>query len=229
MALATEIPGYKDLIHDISSIYDSARGSSQIEVNENIIRAYWDIGRRIVEVEQENQERAGYGSGLIQRLSEDLNTRYNRGFSKSSLKYMRKFYFEYRKGHICGQLSWSHYKALMSVRDKEQRKRLEQLAIEEKMSNPVLQRTIRIEAPSARAAGDKLKMRAGRLYVYKVIIQRLGTWKKSVFNLDLGFGVIVAMPGAQPDKARSGDIVESKKRGRGYRLETVQRENAKFR
>ena len=53
---------------------------------------YWEIGRRIVEHEQEGRRRAGYGEALIERLAADLTARFRRGFSQTNLKQMREFY-----------------------------------------------------------------------------------------------------------------------------------------
>lgn len=54
--------------------------------------AYWEIGRRIVECEQEGADLAAYGDELMQRLSADLSNRFGRGFSRQNLQQMRSFY-----------------------------------------------------------------------------------------------------------------------------------------
>lgn len=54
--------------------------------------SYWEIGRRIVEAEQQGKRRAGYGEQLIQRLSVDLTTQFGRGFSRPNLQQMRLFF-----------------------------------------------------------------------------------------------------------------------------------------
>jgi len=53
---------------------------------------YWEIGRRIVEFEQGGERRAEYGEYLLLRLSGDLTSRFGKGFGKSNLFLMRKFY-----------------------------------------------------------------------------------------------------------------------------------------
>ncbi len=53
---------------------------------------YWEIGRRIVEHEQQGEQRAAYGRELLGRLSADLRTRFGRGFSRQNLQQMRQFY-----------------------------------------------------------------------------------------------------------------------------------------
>lgn len=76
------------------------------------------IGRQggIVEFEQKGQIRAEYGKFLITRLAKDLTVRRGRGFSRSNLIYMRKFYLYFPKGVTASHLlSWSHYFGLCSL------------------------------------------------------------------------------------------------------------------
>ena len=93
--------------------------------------AYWQIGRRLVEVEQQGQERAEYGERLIERLSQDLSTRFGRGFGRRNLEQMRLFYRTWQipqtvsaESYVPARaltppgpfpLPWSHYVQLLSV------------------------------------------------------------------------------------------------------------------
>lgn len=54
--------------------------------------SYWEVGRRIVEAEQQGKRRAGYGEQLIERLASDLTQRFGRGFSLQNLQQMRSFF-----------------------------------------------------------------------------------------------------------------------------------------
>ena len=56
---------------------------------------YWEVGRRIIELEQRGQIRAAYGEGLWKRLAADLTARRGRGFSKSNIALMRAFYLQW--------------------------------------------------------------------------------------------------------------------------------------
>lgn len=82
---------YGRLIGDISELLESARRASARAVNVFMTATYWEIGRRIVEFEQEGR-RAIYGEELLDRLSADLVRRFGRGFGPTNLKLMRKFY-----------------------------------------------------------------------------------------------------------------------------------------
>ena len=95
--------------------------------------AYWEIGRRIVEFEQGGEERAAYGSQLLERLAVDLGKRYKRGFSVRNLRQIRTFYIEFQSVEIRQTLSaessnlaqlaktfplpWSAYVCLLTVKD----------------------------------------------------------------------------------------------------------------
>lgn len=57
-----------------------------------MVKAYWDVGRMIVEEEQRGRERVNYGTQLVQRLSQRLSAELGKGFSTQSLWNMRQFY-----------------------------------------------------------------------------------------------------------------------------------------
>ena len=85
--LTTE--SYEGLLHEVVHLLEAARKTSVRSVNAIMTAAYWEIGRRIVEYEQEGKRRANYGEALIERLAVDLTARYKRGFSETNLKQMR--------------------------------------------------------------------------------------------------------------------------------------------
>jgi predicted nuclease of restriction endonuclease-like (RecB) superfamily len=93
-------PGYPRLIKDLSGLLESARRDSARAVNTLMTATYWEIGRRIVEHEQEGEKRAEYGAELLERLSADLTGRFGRGFSRQNLQYMRQFYLAFPPGAI---------------------------------------------------------------------------------------------------------------------------------
>jgi predicted nuclease of restriction endonuclease-like (RecB) superfamily len=93
-------PGYPALVKDLSGLLESARRASARAVNTLMTATYWEIGRRIVEFEQEGEKRAEYGAELLERLSADLTGRFGRGFSRQNLQYMRQFYLAFPPGAI---------------------------------------------------------------------------------------------------------------------------------
>ena len=86
---------YRAVFRDVSKIIDTARNSAARSVNAAMTTAYWLIGLRIVEFEQSGQERAEYGTALIERLAADLTQRFGRGFSRQNIQNMRQFYLSY--------------------------------------------------------------------------------------------------------------------------------------
>jgi len=82
-----------DLLYDrIAQILEQARSQVARTVNTAMVQAYWLIGREIVEVEQDGEQRAGYGEELIQRLSLRLQGVFGKGFSVATLRRIRQFY-----------------------------------------------------------------------------------------------------------------------------------------
>lgn len=90
--LAKADDDYSDVLSDMVDLLDSARRFSARTVNSIMTATYWEIGRRIVELEQGGKGRAAYGQELLPRLAADLTKRFGRGFSEVNLKYMRQFY-----------------------------------------------------------------------------------------------------------------------------------------
>lgn len=102
---------YKD-IKDILSI---ARVKAYSAINFAMVEAYWNIGRIIYEAQNRN-ERAGYGDYLIKDLSGQLTREFGKGFDRSNLIRMRKFYMMFQKGDaLRHQLSWTHYRLLLRI------------------------------------------------------------------------------------------------------------------
>lgn len=90
------------------------------------------IGRDIVEFEQDGKARAAYGKGLLDRLSRDLTLRHGKGFSRSNLSRFRQFYLAYP---ICATLShkltWSLINELLKIEDPLERSFYEQQCLRE--------------------------------------------------------------------------------------------------
>ncbi|MCL2894680.1 PDDEXK nuclease domain-containing protein [Brenneria tiliae] len=84
--------GYAGIRSGIVELLDAARHAAARSVNALMTASYWEIGRRIVEAEQQGKRRAGYGEQLIERLSNDLSQRFGRGFSRQNLQQMRSFF-----------------------------------------------------------------------------------------------------------------------------------------
>jgi len=86
---------YHGLVDRIGEILALARSNVVRQINQTQVMAYWEIGREIVEFEQEGKARAEYGKELIVKLSEDMTEKFGRGFSEINLRNMRRFYLEF--------------------------------------------------------------------------------------------------------------------------------------
>ena len=117
-----------DVLHHKASNYiDQARRTVLRTIDVEMVRAYWAIGRDIVEQEQKGKKKAEYGSSLLIDLSRRLIRKYGRGFGVSTLRDMRQFYQTFpdisihhavRGGSgkpLSSKLGWIHYRALMRV------------------------------------------------------------------------------------------------------------------
>ena len=91
------------LFEQVVDIVEQARRHTARTVNTAMVQAYWLIGARIVEVEQDGQQRAGYRDAVLERLSALLQQRYHRGFSPTNLRQMRKFYLAFPNASMAYQ------------------------------------------------------------------------------------------------------------------------------
>ncbi len=112
-------------IKDIQSIIDTGRQQAYAAVGQIAIATFWNIGRRIVEEEQNGQARATYGIGLIKNLAEQLIPVYGNNYSKRNLDYYRKFYLLFPNEEIVNarvhNLEWTHIRRILSVTNPDAR------------------------------------------------------------------------------------------------------------
>lgn len=97
--------GYAGIHSGIVELLDAARQAAARSVNALMTASYWEIGRRIVEAEQQGKRRAGYGEQLMERLSTDLTAQFGRGFGVNNLENMRRFFLAYPASEISQTLS----------------------------------------------------------------------------------------------------------------------------
>lgn len=90
-------------------------------VNSAMVTTYWEIGEQLYKACGEN-DRAGYGKGLLRFLANNLTAEFGKGFDESNLRKMRQFYCVYPiRDTLCPELSWSHYRLLMRIADENAR------------------------------------------------------------------------------------------------------------
>jgi predicted nuclease of restriction endonuclease-like (RecB) superfamily len=138
-------------ISQIVELLESARRNLVQTINHTMVATYFEIGRIIVEEEQNGKGRAEYGKGILKELSLELTEKFGKGFSETNLKQMRQFFlsysirqtlsdkseqlksatlsrnsfedkFELSTSNLAFHLSWSHYLKLMRLEDENERK-----------------------------------------------------------------------------------------------------------
>ncbi|HEY3490382.1 MAG TPA: PDDEXK nuclease domain-containing protein [Candidatus Deferrimicrobiaceae bacterium] len=107
---------YSELLGTVKGAIRQARIRAARTVNRELIGLYWNIGREIAE----RSERAGWGKGIVEKLSRDLSEAFpdSRGFSPNSLWSMQQLYLEYRESPILpqlvGEIPWGHNRLIIN-------------------------------------------------------------------------------------------------------------------
>lgn len=154
-----------DFYRSVAEILKAAHSNAYRAVNFAMVEAYWNVGRMIVEEEQQGQKRAGYGQALLKSLADYLTADFGRGFSEANLKNFRQFYLCFPIRYtVCSEsavphpivlnqgssipsalrreLTWSHYRLLMRVEKPVAREWYMKEAAEQNWSVRILQRQI---------------------------------------------------------------------------------------
>ena len=121
--MADELPAQcKDIYAEIRETLLKFRSQACSAVNFAMVQAYWQVGRIIVEHEQNGRLRADYGKEVIPRLSEKLTEEFGKGFDVRNLSNMRKFYACFPIWNaVRSELTWTHYRFLLRVKNEAAR------------------------------------------------------------------------------------------------------------
>jgi hypothetical protein len=133
------------LVGQIAEIVAQARGHVRQSVNSAMVVSYWEIGRLIVEHEQQGQARAAYGQRQLAELSARLTALLGQGFDERNLRNMRSFFqcFPIRNA-VRSELSWTHYRVLLRVENPAARDWYMREAISQNWSSRALDRQISV-------------------------------------------------------------------------------------
>lgn len=151
-----------EFYQSVVDILHNARSNAYRAVNFVMVEAYWNIGRMIVEEEQQGKERADYGKALIRNLSERLTLDFGKGFSVSNLWAFKQFYLSFPilrtlcgessgasakasseiRHTLCDELTWSHYRLLLRIEKPDARQWYMKEAAEQNWPVRALQRQI---------------------------------------------------------------------------------------
>ena len=116
-----QIHNSSDIIADIKQIIEQARKQAYASINTLMIQSNWLVGRRIVEEEQGGASRAEYGKALLKNLANELMPIYGNSYSARRLQDYRQFYLYFKDIEIwhsrVPNLTWTHYRELLTVSD----------------------------------------------------------------------------------------------------------------
>lgn len=131
------------LVGQITEIIQQARSHVRQSVNQAMVASYWEIGRLIVEHEQQGQARAAYGTRQLAVLAERLTAQFGKGFDTTNLRNMRRFHLAFPiRETVSLELGWSHYNALARVENPAARDWYLREAITQNWSVRALERQI---------------------------------------------------------------------------------------
>lgn len=196
----TTASGYKTLVRKVE------RELSELEffVKRRTAEGYWKIGKYIHEHLLENKERADYGAALYEQLAKDVDR------DISTLQRSVQFYRTYPISAYTRKLSWEHYKSLITVKDEEERKELEQKVIRLGWDTIKLRKYLSTKRKAARAEDQpvtQLTFTRGKLHTYQIIEAGKPLVGKSPLVLDLGFRQEYVIP-QNAARFKEGDFAE---------------------
>lgn len=164
-------PASKQLLSDIRALIESTRTRTAQAVNAGLVTLYWSIGERIRK-EILKEKRAEYGERIVSALGRQLVMQYGPGFSEKVLRHMIRFAEAFSDPKIvsalCRQLSWSHFRLIIYLKDPLQRdfyaemcriERWSTRTMEKKMAGMLYERTALSRKPAALAKKELQTLR----------------------------------------------------------------------
>ena len=179
---------YSQLVKDITELYDYARHA--------LVEAYWQIGKRIVEQEQQGETNAIYGDHLIVRLSKDLSETLGSGFSERNLRKMRQFYLANEIWPPAAKLTWTQHVELLPIKKSTERRRLERLIITKKLSKEQIRQAVQ-ELNQSNSESSvippvvfaSLECIRAALHIYALVDRTKAQYPSGMVVVDCGFNI----------------------------------------
>ena len=133
------------LFAEIREVLVTARRTAYKAVNFAMVTAYWNVGRLIVEDEQQGNTRAEYGKAISADLAKRLTDEFGKGFDERELRRIRQFYLVFPKWDaLRPELTWTHYRLLIRVQNEQARLWYMNEAAEQTWSSRQLDRQISV-------------------------------------------------------------------------------------
>ncbi|MBN1687495.1 MAG: thermonuclease family protein [Candidatus Omnitrophica bacterium] len=193
---------YEELLSAIRQTRQVSRERLEAAARAEKVREAWETGKLIDEHILQHQERAEYGKEVIPKLAKDLGT------SETELYHMLAFARTYPILAVPRELSWAHYRELLSVHDPEERAILAEKAAREGWSSIETRQAVKAYKAKLEPQNRELEtgnfeletLTPGPLYTYPII--RL----KDRPKIDLGFGIYLDLAEEDAGKFQDGDI-----------------------
>lgn len=211
---------YGSLVLRIRQIIQTFKSKNKKLRQDQFLEMYWQIGRAIWHVLDKEQTR--YGKLFYKILAKDV------GIDRTDLIRCVQFFREYHVKDTLRKLTWTHYRILLTVKDVQERARLEQQAIKDNWSSRKLfaeagkckrptfgKRAVMVSLDDSKE-NNAASFSPGWLFTYRVIADRYAS-KRLV--LDLGFGITFRLDAAQ--KFSEGDFVSVEKKNGQIDLHAV--------
>ena len=172
---------YSKLLSDLKTLIENGRDKSQKNATNQLTITYWKIGQRISN--EKVTDKSGYKNSIIKELTEELD------LEKTILSRCVSFFKTYKTPPNNENLSWSHYKDLLGVKNEEKRLELEQQAQDEGWSRAKLLSAINQLNQPSQSNKSKLVRPIEATYLYKAKIIEVIDGDTLLLSIDLGFQV----------------------------------------
>ncbi len=182
------------ILTEIKNIIAGAKEKAIRAVDNERVLMYWQIGKVILEEEQQGKERADYGSYLIKYLSEQLQPEFGSGFSGRQLELFRQFYRIFPIANaLRSQFTWTHYRMLMRINNQDKREYYIAESIKNNWTSRQLERQINSqlferlllsndkESVLAIARGDKQPSEAKQIIKDPLVLEFLGLKREAAY------------------------------------------------
>jgi hypothetical protein len=187
--LQVSVVTYDELLVAIRQTKAESRLRVEQAVEQEKVREAWEIGKLIDTHVLQHKERADYGKSVVIRLAQDLE------MSETELKYMMQFARTYPIRPPADELSWTHYRELLSLNEDRERQEVATQAVRSHWTRYQLREEVRRRQAQKKSAGEtisisELAAQPGKLYTYRIVKAVDGPYKGRLV-VDSGFSTYI--------------------------------------
>ena len=183
-ALTLTEAGYAKLFTDLRKLWEAGKAKAHQAVNQQLLQTYWEIGRRLAL--EDLTSTAGYEKAIMGRLADDMKT------DVTTLYRCIQFHEIYKAVPESAQLTWSHYRVLLTVRDEKERDFYTGAAEKNHWTRDQLLKAVQGDSYGDNKSGKKakrLKRPDGATYVYKAVVLDVVDGDTLLLDIDIGFDI----------------------------------------